>query len=147
MSIFTPEIITGLISLGSGAFSGLMANNQKMTLHAIELARFGMQEGNKNANDAAARGKSPGSFSQKFAVVTIILLAFFGLWFAALLEMPTTYIYEEPGRKFLGFIGSGADRIKSITAEGFVLPPYVKYSVISIVNFLFGASVVKLRRV
>lgn len=145
MNIFTPELVTGLISLGSGAFAGLMANNQKMLLASIEATKSFNQMGNANANDAAKRaGKS---FLQPVVGIIIILVAFLSLYLVAISDIPVSYIYEEARGKFLGFIGSGQPKVKVIEAHGLVLPPYVKYSVISVVNFLFGASVVKLRRV
>lgn len=151
----SPEVITGLISLASGAFAGLMANNQKLLLASIDFSMQANSQGNANANDAAARTKQPGSFLQRVVGVIIIVVAFLGLlaigltwavqadWLAG---VKTSYIYEEASGKFLGIFGSGREKVKAMTLEGFVIPPYVKYSVISVVNFLFGASVVKLRR-
>ena len=142
-----PEIITALCSLGSGAFAGLMANNQKLLLSAIEFSKEANAQGNANSNDAAKRNSTKASFLQRAVGFTIILVAFGGLWLSGLLEIPVSYIYEEASGKFLGIFGSGNEKIKAITLQGFVIPPYVKYAVIAVVNFLFGASAVKLRRV
>ena len=145
MSFFTPEVVTGLISLASGAFAGLMANNQKMLLASIDATLKANQQGNDNANDAAQRaGKS---LLQPIVGILVISLAFSALYFVAVQEIPVSYIYEQGRSKFLGIFGSNNSTVKVIEANGLVLPPYVKYSVISVVNFLFGASVVKLRRV
>lgn len=157
MSLFTPEVITGLISLGSGAFAGLMANNHKLLLASMEYSMNANAQGNQNSNDAAERNKGKSSFLQRAVGVMIIGVAFLTLsaivltWAFGSLDwidgVKTSYIYEETRGKFLGLIGSDGTRTKVLTAEGFVIPPYIKYSVISVVNFLFGASVVKLRRV
>ena len=147
---FTPEIITGLISLGSGAFAGLMANNQKMLLASIDATKEMAQIGNANANDAAKRNREISSFLQRVCGIIIVGVTFLGPLLIALAywdDIPTTYIYQESRGRFLGIFGSGGEKIKSMTAEGFVIPPYFKYCVISVTNFLFGASVVKLRRV
>jgi len=145
MSFFTPEVVTGLISLASGAFAGLMANNQKMLLASIDATLKANRQGNDNANDAAQRaGKS---LLQPIVGILVISLAFSALYFVAVQEIPVSYIYEQGRSKFLGIFGSNDPTVKVIEANGLVLPPYVKYSVISVVNFLFGASVVKLRRV
>lgn len=155
--VFTPEILTGLISLGSGAFAGLMANNQKMLLASIDATARFSEQGNTNSNDAADRNKGGSSFLQRVCGILIIGVAFLGLLLIGLTwafngldwvsGVKTSYIYEEASGKFLGLFGGGRERTKVLTAEGFVIPPYVKYSVISVTNFLFGASVVKLRRV
>ena len=155
--MFTPEIITGLVSLGSGAFAGLMANNQKMLLASIDATTRFSRIGNDNANDAATRNKGGSSLLQRICGIIIIGVGFLGLLIVGLTwaldgvdwlsGVKTSYIYEEASGKFLGLFGSGREKTKVLTAEGFVIPPYVKYSVISVTNFLFGASVVKLRRV
>lgn len=155
--VFTPEIITGIISLASGAFAGLMANNQKLLLSSMEYSLTANAQGNANANDAAERNKGKSSFLQRVVGIMVVGVAFLTLsaivltWALGGLDwidgVKTSYIYEEARGKFLGFIGGGGTKTKVIVAEGFVIPPYVKYSVISVVNFLFGASVVKLRRV
>jgi len=151
MSFFTPEVVTGLISLGSGAFAGMMANNQKLLLASLDHTMKANAQGNQNSNDAAQRNSSKASFLQRSVGLIIIGTAFLGLLAVALLygwvQIPVNYIYEEAGSKFLGIFGSGKDKIKAMELTGFVIPPYVKYSVISVVNFLFGASVVKLRRI
>ena len=144
MSIFTPEVVTGLISLGSGAFAGLMANNQKMLLASIDATAKLTSIGNQNSNDAAKRAGR--SFLQPVVGIIVILFAFAALYFVAVQEIPVSYIYEQGRSKFLGILGSDKPTVKVIEANGLVLPPYVKYSVISVINFLFGASVVKLRR-
>lgn len=145
MSFLTPEVVTGLVSLASGAFAGLMANNQKMLLASIDATLKFNAQGNANSNDAAQRaGKS---FLQPVVGIMIIAVAFVALYLVAVQEIPVSYIYEQGRSKFLGIFGSNDPTIKVVEATGFVLPPYVKYSVISVVNFLFGASVVKLRRV
>lgn len=156
MSFFSPEVVTGLISLASGAFAGMMANNQKLLLASIDYSLEANAQGNDNANDARERNKGKSSFLQRSVGIIIISVAFLTLSFIVLSWMfnvewaqgvKTSYIYEEARGKFLGIFGSGGTRTKVLTAEGFVIPPYVKYSVISVVNFLFGASVVKLRRI
>ena len=114
-----------------------------VVIEKTERIRFGF--GNDNANDAAQRaGKS---LLQPIVGILVISLAFSALYFVAVQEIPVSYIYEQGRSKFLGIFGSNNSTVKVIEANGLVLPPYVKYSVISVVNFLFGASVVKLRRV
>jgi hypothetical protein len=156
MSFFTPEILTGLLSLGSGALAGMMANNQKLLLASIDYSLNANKQGNANSNDAADRNKGKASFLQRTVGIMVIGVAFLTLagvalsWavdFEWIKGVQTSYIYEEARGKFLGIFGSGGTKTKVLTAEGFVIPPYVKYSVISVVNFLFGASVVKLRRI
>jgi len=146
MSFFTPEILTGLLSLAGGAFAGMMANNQKLLLASIDFSLNSNKQGNTNSNDAGVRNAKGASFLQRTVGIIIILVAFGGLLAVAYSGITTNYVYEEVQGKFLGIFGSGREKVKMLTAEGFLIPPYVKYSVISVVNFLFGASVVKLRR-
>ena len=140
------EAITGFVSLASGAFAGLMANNQKMLLNSVDALERVATKSNDNANAAAERSKSGSSWLQRIVGGVIILVAFVGVWVAMFTDVDVTYIYESFSNKFLGLFGGG-EKVKTITAKGLVIPPYFGYSVISVVNFLFGASVVKLRRV
>ena len=146
-SILTPEVVTGLVSLAGGAFTGMIANQQKMLLtsmqHTLDVAKIG----NEHSNAAAERAKHPASWLQRIVATIIILVSFGGLVYAASrTDINVSYIFEHTSSKFLGLFGGG-EKVKVIEAQGFVIPPYVKYSVISVVNFLFGASVMKLRRV
>lgn len=145
MSFFTPEVITGLMSLAGGALAGIVANMQKTLVTSIDAIVAANKQGNNNSNDAAKRAGR--SFLQPAVGLIIIAVAFLSLYLVAVQEIPVSYIYEQGRSKFLGLFGSNDPTIKVIQASGFVIPPYVKYSVISVVNFLFGASVVKLRRI
>lgn len=147
MDFFTPEIITGLTSLAGGAFTGMIANQQKMLLASMQHTMDVASKGNENSNDASNRSKASSSFLQPVVGITIIAVAFVGLLLVALNpDIPVSYLHEVRKGKFLGLFGGG-ESVEVLEANGLVLPPYVKYSVISVVNFLFGASVMKLRRV
>lgn len=147
MDFFTPDIITGLISLGGGAFTGMIANQQKMLLASMQHTLDVATKGNVNSNDAAKRNSTPASWLQRVAAFIILGVAFGGILFVALFpDIPVSYLHEVQQGKFLGLFGGG-EKIKVIAADGLVIPPYVRYSVIAVVNFLFGASVMKLRRV
>lgn len=141
------EAITGFASLAGGAFAGLMANNQKMLLNSVDALERVASKSNDNSNAAAERAKGEASWLQRIVGGVIILVAFVGVWYAGVFKnIDITYIYETFANKFLGLFGGG-EKVKTITAKGLVIPPYFGYAVISVVNFLFGASVVKLRRV
>lgn len=145
MSFFTPELIMSIIGLAGGAFSGLMANNQKMLLASIEATKSFAALSLEASDAAAQRNKGGASFLQRVVGILIVAIAFGGLVYAAQQRIDVTYLYETVTNKFL-FWG-GKEKIESVTATGFVIPPYVGYSALAVVNFLFGASVVKLRRV
>jgi len=133
------EVILGLVSLVLGAFH----EHQKQKTqdqHELLMAKFKVQD--ESANHASKRGGA----GIRMAVALIgIIVAFGGLLLVALIErdIPVTQFTEkEPWFNLFGIIklGGGMD---SISANGFVTPDYMRYSVISIVHYLFGMAAAK----
>lgn len=137
------EAAVGLIS-GFGGFlmknaAQKAADQQKM----MELAIL-KQNANRESADAAANRGSP--FLRKFAAIVVLLVAFVGLYIVAFFpSIPVTILQESPSRSFFGVFEWGGG-LKATVAQGLVIPEWFKYSVISIIHFLFGTGAAKVSR-
>ena len=132
-----PTTILGVGSAGIGALVQLMKQSAQ-DRHDITMQL--MEKRNTIANDAKKRG---GEFGRRFALITVLLVGFGGLIYAAHLNLPVSQIIEtKPIFKLLGFLQIGGGP-KVVEAQGFVIPEYVDESIISIIFFLFGSSAAK----
>lgn len=139
--------IDAVITIGSAVVGGIvtiMGNNQKMVMAQIEAQVKLSQQDNQNANDAKERNQTPNSFLQRYAGLIIVFVGFVGLLIAMFHGSPVAVEVTRPVRNFLFWTWGGQSEF--ITAEGFVIPDYVRYSVQSLVGYLFGASSAKLRK-
>jgi len=132
------EVILGLLSLVLGAFTE-HGKQKSQDTHDLLVAKFKVSD--ESANNASKRG---GAGIRMFVALIIIFVAFGGLLMVALIdkEIPVTqFVDREPWFDFLGIkLGGG---MKSISATGFVIPDYMRFSVISIVHYLFGMAAAK----
>lgn len=102
-------------------------------------------DNNANAlmNDAAKRGTP---WVRKFCAVFIISIAFGGLILAPYLGIPVEYIKEVPKHSFLFGLFKWGEGYQLISSDGFLIPPYVRYSVMAITGFFFGPGFAKATR-
>ena len=128
------EVIVSLISLVLGWF-GEQKKQQQADIHEQLMAA------KDSANDAAKSMPSGiGAVLRMFVASIIILVAFGGLLYVSDSDKGVTQFFEkEPWLNLFGLIKLGGG-VEAISATGFVLPDYVKYSVLSIVHFLFGMA-------
>jgi hypothetical protein len=107
--------------------------------HDLLIASF--KASTDSANEANSRG---GAGIRMFVALVVIFVAFGGLLMVALIErdIPVTqFMDKEPWFDFLGFRFGGGT--VAISATGFVIPDYMRFSVISIIHFLFGMAATK----
>lgn len=133
------EVILGLVSLFLGSYNERQKQKDH-DQHELLIANFKIQD--DSANSASKRG---GAGIRMFVALIIIMVAFGGLLLVAIIEkeIPVTQFTErEPWFNLFGLIklGGGMD---SISATGFVIPDYMRFSVISIVHYLFGMASAK----
>jgi len=136
------EMFTAAISGGMGAFIKLKAQEQANQMETFKLGLQSQRANDSSANQAAQREGSP--WARHFVAIFVIICAFGGLILTATLDIPTTLFYETEVKKhLLGLIETGG-KIKTITAEGLAIPPYVSHSVSAITFFLFGSGAAKM---
>ena len=94
------------------------------------------------AYDAAARRSSP--FLRKAVAVLIITICFGGLLLVSFFpDIPVSIIEQVPQKEiFWGMIKWGK-HFEVTTAPGFVFPEWAKYSITSVIGFLFGTGASK----
>ncbi len=137
-----PEILLGAAGAGAGVqiFKQILSDQQANAQKAFDIAAKAAGIQNKNANDAAKRSSGWG---RRFALVTVLSVAFIGLLLASFMEIPVSQIVrKEPILNLLGMVKLGGGE-KVIEANGLVLPEYVGQSVQIIIAFYFGASAAK----
>lgn len=135
-------MLLGAAGAGAGVqiFKQLLTDLNENTRQAFEVAKGRAKIQNDNANDAAKRASGWG---RRFALVTVLTVAFLGLVYAAHMKIPVSQIVSrEPIINLLGLIKFGGGE-KVIEAGGLVLPEYVGQSVQIIIAFYFGASAAK----
>lgn len=137
-----PLLLIGSAGVGAGVqiFKQLIADQHAMASKALELSIQASSAQNANANDAQKRGSGWG---RRFALVTVLFVAFAGLLISSWLNIPVSQVvYKEPILNLLGMLKLGGGE-KIITGEGLFLPEYVGQSVQIIIAFYFGASAAK----
>ncbi len=135
-------MLIGAAGAGAGVqiFKQILADQNSLAMRALDSRIKASKSDNENANDANKRGTGWG---RRFALVTVLSVAFFGLLLSSWLKIPVSQIVEkEPILNLLNMIKIGGGQ-KVIVAEGLVLPQYVKDSVGIIIAFYFGASAAK----
>lgn len=138
------EMFTGLVAGGLGAIIKLMAQSQA---NFMEIAVQGIKQQQANddsADKAAQREGSP--WARHTVALFVILVAFGGLVLAAMSDTPVTVFYETEVKEHLFGLFRTGGKMKTMSATGFALPPYVSHSVSAIVFFLFGAGAAKMAR-
>ena len=132
------EVIVGLITLVMGAYT----EHKKQQIedeHNLKLALADASE--RSANEANKRG---GAGLRMAVALIIIIVAFGGLLVVGLMgDIPVTqFVEREPWLNLLGLLKLGGGT-QTLEATGFVIPDYMRFSVISIVHFLFGMAAAK----
>jgi hypothetical protein len=138
------EMITAGISAGMGAIIKLKAQDQADRMETYRLGIESQKANDSSANQAAEREGSP--WARHFISIFIIVCAFGGLIYAASQRIPVTHFYETEVKSHLFGLLSTGGKVKTHTAEGLALVPYVSHSVSAIIFFLFGSGAAKMSR-
>ena len=137
------EVVVGMVSAVGGFGMKLMAQRQADTTTMIKL---GMERATNSSHlaDEAAKRSSP--WLRKFAAITVLLVAFGGILIVAFhKDVPVSIVYETARKSFLGLFHWGGN-MRVLQADGFVIADWFKFSVISIIMFLFGTGAAKTSR-
>lgn len=121
-----------------------------LSLSSLVLGWYGEQKKQQAADHQALSmalkdsGNPPekpgGSALRMIVALVIICVSFGGLLLAQYTGVGVSQIFtKDPWLNLFGLVKLGGGK-EVITANGFVLPEYVKYSVLSIVHFLFGMA-------
>ena len=137
------EVTVGMVSALGGFAMKLMAQRQADTTALIRLGMEKAESSSKRADEAAKRS-SP--WLRKFAAIVVLLVAFGGILIVAYEpNIPVSIIHETRQKSFLGIFKWGGN-LRVLEAMGFVIADWFKFSVISIIMFLFGTGAAKVPR-
>ena len=139
-----------MITMGAGAAMGAFVKMQaQKQADLVQVAKLGF-EANRQQGDLTQEARQGltggGAWVRRIVILIIISVAFGGLIYAAVAKQPVSFMYvTEVKSHFLGLFETGG-KLKTATAEGFVLPPYVAHQVSGIGGFLFGAGAAKIAK-
>lgn len=135
------EVIVGAGSVVTGFVMKAVAQGMKNKQELFKMA-LQKQEANTASADAAAKRGSP--WTRKAAAMIILVVAFVGLFVVAMVpSIPVSIISEVPEKSLLFGLIKWGGGLQVTEAGGFVMAPWFKYSVISVVHFLFGTGAAK----
>lgn len=133
-----------ILSLATGVGGFLMKMYAQKHADNIELLKLGMRQQKLQSDlaDSAAKRSSP--ILRKIVALIVILICFGGILTVAFFpDVPVSVIEDKPRASFFWGLFEWGKTYQIITANGLVFPPWVKYSVISIISFLFGTGAAK----
>jgi len=138
------ELILGVVSVIGGFIMKLSAQRQADYVELIKLAMRKNATVSSDLADAAQKRSDPKL--RKIIALIIILICFGGIFVVAFIpSIPVTIIEPVAQKSFLGLFKWGKT-YEIITASGLVFPTWVKFSVVSIVGFVFGTGAAKINR-
>ena len=140
LDVIPAPMITAAVSAGMGAYIKLKAQSIEAERERTSRLISVLSKKDSSADKAEKRGDS---WSRRFIVSVVITVAFLGLLVVAFSDINVSYLYETPVKEWLGGLITTGGKIKTITAPGFVLPPYVEHGVLAIIFFHFGAGAAK----
>ena len=137
------EAAVGLISTLGGFLMKQQAQRKADQKQLFELTLQKQEANNDSANQAYQR-KAP--YLRKLVGTVVILVAFIGVYVVAFFpQIPVTIVEPNPTKSFLGIFEYGGGNTVTI-ANGMVIADWFKYSVISIIHFLFGTGAAKVAK-
>lgn len=146
MNDFPPEVILSIVT-GIGGF--LMRMTAQRQSDFIDLVRIGMDQNNNHneptCNKREVQKKQP--ILRKIIAILIIVICFGGLLAVAFRpDIPVSIVEPVAQKELLWGLVKWGKPLEVITANGFVFPSWIKYSVISVVSFLFGTGAAKISK-
>ena len=138
------EVVIGMVS-GLGGF--LMKMTAQRQADNTALIKLGMEKAEHSSimADAAAKRSSP--WLRKFAAIVVILIAFGGILLIAFFpKIPVSIIYNTNIKEFFWGLFRWGGEPRILEAQGFVMTDWFRFSVISIIMFLFGTGAAKTSR-
>ena len=137
------EVITGMASVVGGFAMKLMAQKHADNVAIMKLAIEQRQQASDLA-DAASKRSSP--WLRKFAAIVVLLIAFVGLFAVAWApEVDVSIVQDVPQKSFLWGLIKWGRTTEVISANGFVIQDWFRFSVITIIGFLFGSGFAKVK--
>lgn len=132
--------------LASTAFSYWMKLNAQRNADMIKLVetRIKSNESDNKLMNAAAKRGTP--WVRKFIAIFVMLIAFGGLLIAPAFNMPVEYVMDVPRKSILWGLIKWGTTYEIISSTGFLIPPYVRYTVMCIAGFFFGPGFAKVSR-
>lgn len=136
------EVTTGMVAGIAGFIMKFMAQKHA---DSIALMKLSIEKSNQAIRSADAAGKRSSPWLRKFAAIVVLLVAFVGIFAVAWSPDVVVSIVEKvPQKQILWGLFKWGETTDVTIAEGFVIADWFKYSVISIIYFLFGTGAAKI---
>ena len=120
-----------------------------MKMHAQKQADLiGLLKAKTEANTANSKmmddaNKRGSPWTRKFIAIFIITIAFGGLLFAPLMHIPVDLILQIPKNSIAFGLIKWGKTYEVVSSTGFLIPEYVRYTVMAICGFFFGPGFAK----
>lgn len=136
-----------LLSLATGIGGFIMKMQAQRQADLVSLVKLGMEKNQQSSDlaDAAAKRSSP--LLRKLIAIFIILICFGGLLLVAFNpEIPVSIVEPKAQKELFWGLFKWGKQMEVTVAQGLVFPEWVKFSVISIISFLFGTGAAKIKK-
>ena len=132
-----------MLTVGSGIAGFVMKNiaqNRANQFKLMELSMKQNQQASKLADAASKRGNPTARKIIAFIIIGVVFLGVFIMAFFSSID--TTLILDKAQKSFLGFRWGKTYEI--VTTQGFMIVPWFKYCVITVVSFYLGTGASKI---
>lgn len=135
-----------VLSLATGVGGFLMKQAAQRQADMVSLVKLNMEvnEHADNLANSAAKRSSP--FVRK-AVALFVIVSLIGalIWVSTQPDVVVSVLEPKPQKSILWGLFTWGKTLSVTTAEGLVFPTWIKYSVLSIIGFLFGTGAAKIK--
>lgn len=136
-----------ILSLATGLGGFLMKMAAQRQADFVSLVKLGMEKNQQASELADAAAKRSDPVLRKIIALIIIIICFGGILAVAFLpNIPVSIIEPIEQKEFLWGLFRWGKPMTVISASGLVFPEWVKYSIITIISFLFGTGAAKITR-
>ena len=138
------EVVLSIVTGIGGFVMKMQAQRQADFVDLIKLGMEKNEHASKLADDAAERS-SP-TFRKIIGGFVIAIVFGGSLWVAFNPEIPVSIVEPKAQKELLWGLIRWGKEMEVTVANGLVFPEWVKYSVITIISFLFGTGAAKINR-
>lgn len=139
------ELIGGVVSAGIGYAMKIHALTIQGLRDVAELQIKRDMVSSELANAAQKRGTPKARKALAYVIAVTFILGFLLFGIASLWNdnAVVSYLVDVPQKSFMWGFAKWGKTVEVITATGFVIPPYARWVVCTVVGFFFGTGAAK----
>jgi hypothetical protein len=138
------EVILSLVT-GIGGF--MMKMQAQRQADFVNLIKLGMEKNQQSSDLADAAAKRSNPFLRKTIAWFVIAIVFGGILLVAFQpDIPVSIVEPKAQKELLWGLFKWGKTMEVTVAQGLVFPEWVKYTIITIISFLFGTGAAKIQK-